>query len=193
MRITKKEKARQEKDKQLLAVMEQYRELVLKLSWQYWHKLPMAVKSWVDPQDIIEEVYVYVISRAQETYDESRSSRMTFLWTGINNLLLNFAMSHQTQKRFGWSVPLDDILNMGKHDQGLADIEAKEALHNIYKEATPELKEYIAAWFGARRPRVRWSLEARSVYREFRNLALQQRLTRDDCHRLLRSGVWVQE
>ena len=187
-----------ERDAHLLEEMEKYRGLVLKLSWQYWHKLPIAVKSWVDPQDIIEEVYIYAISRAEDTYNNphykhKKANKCTFLYTGINNLLLNFAACHQTQKRFGWSIPLEEIEHMGKRDETLSDIEAREALHVIYKQASDELKEYIQAWFGARRPRMKWSLESRQIYREFRDLALQQRLTRDDCSRLLRGGVWVQE
>lgn len=173
-----------------LEVLEKFKGLVLKLSWQYWKRLPQHTKVWVDPDDLIEDAYLYVLSRAADTYDKEKASRCTFLWVGVNNLLLNFAMSQQTKKRFGWNVPVEELEVIGKPDPSVAGMEARDALNKIYNEASDELKKEMQNWFGPIRPRLR-TKRVHENRREFLALATKHRLTEDDCRHLMGSVVWV--
>lgn len=191
MRGTTQSVKKQKEEERQLALLAKYRKLVLKLAWEYWKRLPASVRIWVDPEDLIEEAYVYVIRQEARDYDKRRGNPTTFLWTGISNLFLNFAASYQTRKRFGWRVPLEDLWMGGEHDRELKRIEAREALEQVFKEGSPELQKEILEWFGQAGSRVKWSKAAKRLYEEFRRLAKKHGLSPEDFRQLIRSDLWV--
>lgn len=184
-----------EEEERLLAVIAQYRGLVLKLAWMYWRKLPAAVKVWVDPDDLIEEAYVSVIrDEAKRQWDAKRGRKSTFVWTSLNSMFLNFALAQQTQKRFGWRITLEDLacLGLGEDDKSIATLEAKQAFEKVWWASSSSLRGYEREWFGPEKPRMKWSEETRAAYREFRGLADKYRLSPNDCRQLMRGGMWLE-
>jgi hypothetical protein len=180
-------------ERKQLRVLEQYRGLVLKLAWEYWKKLPASVKVWVDPDDLIEEAYLYVIRHeAKGDFDPTRARKSTFLWTGISSILMNFALAQQTQKRFGWRVSLDELLFIGRRDREIDKLEARESLRCTFEAASPGLRREMLKWFGQQKPKIPWSKEAMKMYQEFRLLADKYRLSAEDCRQLMRSDLWVE-
>lgn len=175
------------REKQLL--LEQHRGMVLKLAWQYWRRLPSYTKIWVDPEDLIEEAYLYILSRAQGSYDRRRAGQSTFLWTGLTNLFLIFAMRQQTKKRFGWSVPLEELQALGKRDTGVGRVETIDAVLKCYQQASEECRQEMQKWFGFERIKVKRSEQAKRVYLEFKILAERNRLSPNDCRQLMRGGL----
>jgi hypothetical protein len=173
-------------DESLLA---QYRGLVIKLAWQYWRRLPVSTKMWVEPEDLIEDAYLFILTRHAQTYNNKRAMRSTFLWTGIGNLFLNFALSQQTRKRFGWPVPLEEVETMGRRDDRIQRVESVDAIIRIFNQASPECQVEMRRWFGFERPKVRRSEQGRRIYKEFSELAYQNRVSPDDCRKLMRSGL----
>lgn len=172
-------------------VIEQYRGLVWKLAWQYWWRLPVQAKCWVDPDDLIEDAYLYVLTTvAKGTYDRRRGGKTTFLWVGVNNLLLNFALSLQAKKRVGWVVSLEELHAVAKADRELGRVEAEEALNRTYRDASVSLKKEMKNWFGPGKPKVRRSKEAKGLQGEFLDLARRNRLTAQDCRELMGTGTW---
>ena len=179
----------QERD---LLVIQKYRGLVLELAWRYWRTLPAHTKIWVDPDDLIEDAYIYVLTRVgKRAWNPRRGAQSTYLWCGISSILLNFALSQQTKKRFGYRLPLEDIKAIALPDRRLATLEAEEALNKTYQEASRELKWQMKRWFGPSKPRFGHSDKSFFLYSEFRNLAARHRLTSEDCRRLMGSGVWI--
>ncbi len=174
-----------------LQLIEQYRNLARKLAWQYWKSLPASTKVWVDPEDLIEDAYLYILSRASTAYDVGRGKWTTFLTTGITNLFLNFTLSQQTKKRFGWNHPLEtlDQMGIGKRDKGVGRLEAIDALLNVYTQASDPCRGAMRQWFGVERRKVKRSAVAKALYREFAILAEQNRLSPNDCRELMRGGL----
>jgi hypothetical protein len=182
------------KVKEQLRVIEQYRGLVMKLAWEYWRRLPVYSKVWIDPDDLIEEAYLFILRKATKTYDKKRASQMTFLWCGIGNLFKNFANAQQTKKRFGWSVSLEELecAGMGARDSGIAWVEAYDAAIRTYRQVSPECRCEMKQWFGPERRKVKRSGEALKLYREFYQTAHTNGLTIDDCRQLIQSGgLWL--
>ncbi len=171
--------------------IEQYKKMVLQLAFKCWRQLPVSVKMWVDPEDLVADAYVYILAWAKFRYKESRAGKSTFLWTGVSNLYLNFALKHQAKKRFGWRIPLEDVQWLGKQDKKIAEKEALDALSRIYSEASKPCRNRIKSWFGQEMVRARRSEKERRVYEEFSLLAKKNGLTRDDCRELMRGGVWI--
>jgi len=175
------------------ALLEQYRGMIRQLSWKAWLQLPASVKMWVGPEDMVSDAYVYILSVLKNNrYKKSRASRSTFTWVGVTNLFLNFAASHQTKKRYGWSIPLENIEWMGKPDPEIRNREALDALSRTYREASPDCRHQMQRWFGQEPVKARWSEKEQRIYREFALLAAKNRLTRDDCRELMRAGVCMQ-
>jgi DNA-directed RNA polymerase specialized sigma24 family protein len=174
-----------------LHLIEQYRNLARKLAWQYWKSLPVSTKVWVDVEDLIEDAYLYILSRATDTYDGGRGKWTTFLTTGISNLFLNFAQSQQTKKRFGWMHPLEtlDKLGIGKRDEGVSRAEAIDALLSTYGQASDPCRGAMRQWFGVERRKVKRSAAAKQIYKEFQVLAERNRLSPNDCRKLMRGGL----
>lgn len=172
-------------------LVEQYRWLVMKLAWQYWRKLPVYTKLWVDPDDLIEEAYLFILTTAIRQYDPKRASRTTFVWVGVNSVLLNFALSQQVKKRFGWSVPLEELRFVCKTDERLLLYESEQALNRVYESASPLLKEEMRLWFGPGKPKYHRSIASRGLQEEFKTLAHTYHLVPDDCRRLFGRGIWL--
>jgi DNA-directed RNA polymerase specialized sigma24 family protein len=173
-------------DEQLLS---QYRGMVIKLAWQYWKRLPEMVRVWVDPEDLIEEAYIHVLSRGRSLFDRRRGGQSTFLYIGISHLFLNFAIAQQAKKRFGWAVSVDELRVLGKRDSGLGRVESIDALLRCYQQASEECKGEMRRWFGFSKPKVHRSLYHQRIYQEFRQLAEHNRLSPNDCRVLMRSGM----
>ena len=180
------------KDVPELFQYEKYREMVAKLAWRFWYQLPAATKMWVSPEDLIADAYVYIISQARKSYDKTRASQSTLLWTGVSNLFLNFALKHQMKKRFGWRVELDDKHSwMGARDKGVSRYNSLEALSKVYSEASKECRQRIQLWFGQEPVKIKRSEKERKLYEEFRGLAMKNGLSVDDCRMLMSGGVWI--
>lgn len=174
-----------------MKLVNQYRAMAQKLAWQFWRTLPVSTKMWIDHEDLVSEAYLYILSRARETYDATRASRSTFLWTGISNLFLNFALSQQTKKRFGFNVPAEDLdrMGVGKRDKTIERTEAIDALLLTYHEASEDCRRGMRQWFGVEKSKVRRSASAKRNYQEFAQLAAKNRLTPNDCRNLMRGGM----
>lgn len=171
--------------------LEQYKRMIYKLAYRSWRQLPTSVKMWVDPDDLAADAYVYVLSWARFHYNRRKASKSTFLWTGISNLFLNYAIKHQSQKRFGWRLSLEDVFWLGKQDKQIAELEALMALARVYKQASEPCKVRIKKWFGQEKVKVRRAKRELVFYEEFQSLASRNGLTRDACRELMRSGVWI--
>lgn len=181
-----------ELEERQLKVLSQYRNLVLKLAWEYWRKLPASVKLWLDVDDLIEDVYVFVLKSAARKFDPTRGSQTHFLWHGIRNFLFAFHRSQIRQKRFALqAVPIESIESeLQEDDNNIETMHAKECLSRTYEQASTELRAEIVQWFTEQSFDVHWSIDARAAYREFERIARSNRLTPDDCLKLLRSGAW---
>lgn len=175
-------------EKKQLATISQYRRMVMKLAWSYWKRLPEATKAWVDPEDLIEEAYIFLLKTAanqhNSNYDKRKSSMSNFTWVGVSNMFLNFTLSQQTAKRYGFSAPLEEAFDYGKRDHEIDYINATQALQRVITQASPELHSEILKWFGPRAPRLKWSFEAKQLYREFYVLAVRNGLNANDCRTL---------
>ncbi len=175
-----------------LLVIQRYRGLVLQLAWRYWRTLPAYTKIWVDPDDLIEDAYIYILTRVgKRAWNPQRGAQSTYLWCGINSILLNFTLSQQTKKRFGYRLPLEDIKAMALPDRRLARLEAEDALNRIYREASQELKEQMKRWFGPGSPKHGRPGKVLPLCSEFKSLTTRYRLTADDCRQLMGKGVWI--
>jgi hypothetical protein len=184
--------ATSERDEKDLSVIRQYRGLVLELAWRYWKTLPAHTKMWIDPDDLIEDAYIYILTRVgSRAWNPKRGTRMTYLYCGISSILMNFSMSQQAKKRFGYPVPLEDVYHLGGLDKKMIQWEAEEALNKIYKEASPELKAQMKKWFGPGKPRGQRTVNASQFYFEFRGLAERYRLTPNDCRKMMGAGMWM--
>jgi hypothetical protein len=175
-----------------IAVIEQYKKMVYQLAFKSWRQLPVSVRMWVDPEDLVADAYVYILALAKFSYQKNRAGKSTFLWTGISNLFLNFALKHQAKKRFGWHVPLEDVNWLGKQDKKIAEKESLDALSRIYAEASEDCRDRIKKWFGQTAVKTRRSKKERQFYEEFCFLAKKNGLTKEDCRELMRGGVWIQ-
>lgn len=171
--------------------IEQYKKMIYKLAFRSWKQLPVSVKMWVDPEDLIADAYLYILACAKYSYKGTRAGKSTFLWTGISNLFLNFALKHQAKKRFGWRVPLEDIEWFGRQDKKIIEREALVALSRIYLEASEDCRDRIKIWFGQETVRAKRSEKEKQIYTEFYVLAKKNGLSRDDCRELMRGGVWI--
>lgn len=186
--------AASEKQERDLCVIRQYRGLVLELAWRYWKMLPANAKLWLDPDDLIEDAYIYILTRVgNRAWNPKRGSQMTYLWMGISSILQNFSIAQQAKKRFGFIVPLEDIQHVGGLDRKVIQWEAEEALNRVYSEASPKLKDLMKKWFGPEKPRgtMLRSSKATEMYFEFRGLAEKHRLSPSDCRKMMGAGVWV--
>lgn len=171
----------------------QHQGLVAKLAWRYWWGLPRAMRCWVDPEDLMEEAFVYLLARGLRRYERQRSMESTFLWTGVQNLFLNYVKSQLVQKRKVELTALEDLelvgKTPGKTDCIVLQTDAQEALGSIYAQASPELRQSLRRWFSADFKLMRKGYRFWSTVGEFRELARREGLTIDDCRMLLRSGV----
>lgn len=172
-------------------IVARYKGLVYQLAFKSWYQLPVSVKLWVSPEDLVADAYLYILSHAKYHYKGHRAMKSTFLWTGVSNLFLNFALKHQTKKRFGWQVPLEEMEWLGKKDANIAQHEALDALARTYREASQGCRRGIKQWFGQENTKPRRTEKERQLYEEFRLLAQKNGLTRDDCRELMRCGVWI--
>lgn len=173
------------------SIIKQYRGMVYQLAFKSWRQLPISVKLWVDVDDLVAEAYVYILAWAKFRYKGELAGKTTFLWTGISNLYLNFALKHQARKRFGWRIPLEDINWLGKTDKKIAENEALDALARVYREASENCRKQIKRWFGQEAVRAKRSEKERKIYKEFCGLAKKNGLTKEDCRELMRGGVWI--
>lgn len=162
-----------------------------KIAWQYWRTLPASTKMWVDPEDMIAEAVLHVMSFVGRNHNAKRGSVSTFLYCTVNSHMLNFTLAQQNKKRFGWRKDLEDVGHLHVDEKLFDLIEAREALEVVFKKASPDLKDEIRRWFGPDRRAPRWGVNGRALTSEFYRLARIHRLTPSDCRLLLRSGVWV--
>lgn len=137
----------------------------------------------------MQEAYRAVLENANKKYD-GRAGQTTFIYVGISNLFLNFAISQQTKKRFGWNVPLEDVV-LWVRDRQTERVESVDALLTCYAQASEECRQEMRGWFGQERPKVRRSELGKRIYREFRILADANGLTANDCRQLMRGGLWL--
>lgn len=170
---------------------EEYKNMARKIAWQYWKTLPASAKMWIDPEDMISEAVLHVMSFVGKNFNPKRSSLSTFLYCTVNSHMLNFTLAQQNGKRFGWRKDLDDVLHLHVEESLFQLIEAREALEVIFRKASPDLRMEIKKWFGPERRAPRWGVNGRALTSEFKHLAHSHRLTASDCDILLRSGVWV--
>lgn len=178
-------------DASRLELVNQYQNMARKLAWQFWKTLPVSTKMWVDPEDLISDALLYIVDRAPEMYNAKRGRWSTFLTTGISNLFLNFALSQQTKKRFGFNVPAEDLdrLGVGKKDGAIQRCEAIDALLKTYSEASLELRVAMRQWFSVEKHKFRRSATAKRNYQEFAELAEKNKLSPNDCRVLMRGGM----
>lgn len=174
-----------------LSLYEQYRDMARKLAWQYWKSLPTTTKMWVDPEDMISEAVLHVMSFVGRNHDAKRGSLSTFIYCTVNSHLLNFALSQQNGKRFCWRRDLEDAGHVWKEENLFQLIEARNALEVIYRKASVDLRREICVWFGPERRAPKWGVNGKALTQEFSQLARTYRLSEKDCSLLLRSGVWV--
>lgn len=174
-----------------MAIIDQYKRMVYQLAFKSWRQLPASVKMWVDPEDLVADAYLYILAWAKFKYKRTRAGKSTFLWTGVSNLYLNFALKHQAKKRFGWRVPLEDIEWFGRKDKKIAEKESLDALSRIYSEASEDCRGRIKKWFGQEPVKTKRSEKERRIYTEFYQLAKKNGLSKDDCRELMRGGVWI--
>jgi DNA-directed RNA polymerase specialized sigma24 family protein len=172
-------------------VIEKYKGMIYKLAFKSWRQLPASVKMWVEPEDLVADAYVAILANAKFRYKKTQSSVSTFLWIGISNLFLNFALKHQVKKRLGWRVPLEDIEWFGKSDAKIAEREALDALARTYFEASEDCRARIKKWFGQVPVRAKRSEKEKQFYQEFCRLAKKNGLTKNDCRELMRGGVLI--
>ena len=174
-----------------VAILKQYRGLIYKLAFKSWRQLPASVKMWVEPEDLVADAYLFILASAKFSYKKARAGRSTFLWTGVSNLYLNFALKHQAKKRFGWRIPIEDVQWVGKSDTKIAEKESLDALSRIYFEASEECRRGIKKWFGQEPVRAKRSEKEKRIYGEFYQLAKKNGLSKNDCRELMRGGVWI--
>lgn len=171
---------------------ESYKNMARKLAWQYWKSLPASTKMWVDPEDMISEAVLHVLSFVKANYDLKRGSISTFLYCTVNSHLLNYTLAQQNGKRFGWRLDLEDVGHLHSEESLFRLVEARQALEVVFSKASPSLQNEISIWFGPGKRRApRWGISGKALTSEFYHLARQHRLTESDCRLLLRSGVWV--
>ncbi len=181
------------KESSRLFLYEQYKRMAMQLAWKYWKQLPVSTKMWVDPEDLISEAVLHVVTRISDIYNPKKSSMSTFVYCSVGSVLFNFVLSQRNAKRFGWNISLDDEAcpSIPRRDEAFQLMEAKQSLERIFIESSPKLRMEICRWFSIEKRSPRYSKDGRRLTREFSFLAKRNRLSESDCRLLLRNGVWV--
>lgn len=176
-----------------IALYAQYKRMAMKLAWKYWKQLPTSAKMWIDPEDMIAEAVLHVVTRISDIYNPKKSSMSTFVYTSVGSVLFNFVLAQRNSKRFGWNISIEDEACpvLMKRDEVFQLVEAKMSLEKIFVQASPKLRSEIGRWFSTERLAPRYSKESKRVIMEFAFLAKRHQLTPSDCRLLLRSGIWM--
>lgn len=181
------------KEESSLLLYEQYKRMAMKLAWKYWKQLPVSTKMWVDPEDLIAEAVLHVVTRIGDIYNPRKASMSTFVYCSVGSVLFNFVLAQRNSKRFSWNVSLSDEAcpNIPRQDDIFQLVEARQALEKTFMQASPRLRSEICRWFSIEKRSPRYSKEGRRLTSEFAFLAKRNRLSVSDCRLLLRNGIWV--
>lgn len=76
-------------------VLKTYSNMVRQKAWTYWRKLPLTVKSWIDPEDLIEDGLRWATTRGYDRWSVRKGGNFgTFLWHGLENFFNERYVSH---------------------------------------------------------------------------------------------------
>jgi hypothetical protein len=176
--------------------VENYERLIIKQARMYWARLPKEVKYVVDVEDMIQEGILFVRSSVIPKYDPKYDTRIiTLIYVSLDRFYKQYSIAQSRGKRYikAQKVPADLFASVGYEgivDNALAkdsnvvkEIESRQLLLEVYKQASPRLKKYMQLWFfGANAPaRVRSGARFDKARLEFLEIANACGLARDNC------------
>jgi len=173
------------------SLMKQYVPMVAKLCWKYWACLPASIRVWIDVEDLVYECIAYIQFDSSRVYD-GRTKISTFVYMSTERYLINVVKKYSCRKRNTQIVKVEDLNSLFVVDQmPLSKLyEARLALQQVYKQASPRLRCQMKMWFGTP-PRIKKSSDFDMAKKEFLSLSTRCKVTRQDYHLLLETNFPV--
>lgn len=128
--------------------IEQYLGIVGKVVCQFWHKLPPAVRTWYDIDDMVSDCVIQVL-RVKSKYSPSRGCVSTFIYTVARNHCKQIIESHMQHKRQAVLLYLDaDVMfhNLLPARTALPDqrMRAKETFELLLSRGSDDLRQTLS-------------------------------------------------
>jgi len=155
-----------------------------------WQKLPPQHKSWISPEDMVQEGVIFAKLSVLPKFKPHRAKFSTFLYTSLENYFKYRMAAYYFQKRNACrTVPLNEACFVPQRCTKFEWCDTVEAFSTLCAQASPNLRFYLHHWLFSkghvhcRGPR--FSV----VCAEFQKLCVRFGLNRDDVAMLLRNGL----
>lgn len=136
------------------ALVVSHLELITKICWKYWSRMPPSLHAYMDIEDLIGECCLLVVSR-QHRYKQCRGASGAFVQRIVQNHCLTLLTSHHLKKRrvrafIYFSEPeLANILP-SYSDEGVRWLLAKEPMEQIIRDASDNLRRHFSDFLHTR-------------------------------------------
>jgi hypothetical protein len=173
------------------AIVKNFTPMVAKLVWRYWPSLPMAIKVWLDIDDLVMETLSHVVMISLPLYRGSMASMSTFVYMNAEKYMLNTVKKYGCMKRNAPVISIEPADLPMIEPMSLSNLyETRMGIEKVYKLASPLLRHQMRLWFTPPKPIVRKDSQFERSRKEFLRLSSACRLSRQDCRLLLDTGYY---
>jgi hypothetical protein len=111
----------------------------------YWRCLPMGVKCWYEPEDMIAELVTEVL-RAAPRYDATRALPSTFVYRVADSKAQIILQHYHCAKYTGVEIPVEEQPNLKTADNAVRLRESRNAVERVIQYASPKLRNWLTGW-----------------------------------------------
>jgi len=111
----------------------------------HWRTLPPSVRDGYDPEDMIGDVVLHVVTVSSQ-YDPRRSSQVTWVWWIANNKCLAIVTKYRAKKRGAdLMVPLPEDFDLRDATDALHGLESRNVVEQTIRSASESARDLLGS------------------------------------------------